>query len=72
MSVTRAIALGGFLVAALLAAGVEWRSRRPGSTIPSVAEMCGFVMQYQAGKMPVGRIAVYGFWWWIAWHLFAR
>jgi len=30
------------------------------------------VMRYQAGRMPVGRIAVYGFWWWLGWHFFAR
>ena len=72
MSATRIIALIGFGVATAMALGVEFASRREGSKIPSVASLCGFVMQYRAGKMPVGRIAIYGFWWWIGWHLFAR
>jgi uncharacterized protein DUF6186 len=72
MSVTRDIALAGFMLAVVLGAGVEWLSRREGSRIPSLAGICGFVMQYRAGKMPVGRIAVYGFWWWLGWHFFAR
>ena len=72
MSVTRVVALAGFLVSVLLAAGVEFMSRRADSRIPSLAAICGFVMRYRAGRMPVGRIAVYGFWWWIGWHLFAR
>ena len=72
MSATRVVALAGFLVSVLLAAGVELMSRRADSRIPSLAAICGFVMQYRAGRMPVGRIAVYGFWWWIGWHLFAR
>ena len=24
------------------------------------------------GKVPVGRIALLGFWWWMGWHFFAR
>ncbi|HKD96483.1 MAG TPA: DUF6186 family protein [Micromonosporaceae bacterium] len=72
MSVTRIIALSVFGIAAALAAGVEIAARREGSRIPSLAAIAGFVMRYRAGRMPVGRIAVYGFWWWIGWHFFAR
>lgn len=72
MSLTRIIALSVFGVATALAAGVEFAARREGSRIPSLASMAGFVMRYRAGRMPVGRIAVYGFWWWIGWHFFAR
>jgi Family of unknown function (DUF6186) len=55
----------GFGVLALLA-------RRPNSKIPSFGEVCGFVMRYEVGRFPVGRVAVLGFWWWVGWHFFAR
>jgi hypothetical protein len=29
-------------------------------------------MAYQVGRVPVGREAVLGFWWWAGWHFFAR
>jgi hypothetical protein len=72
MSVTRVITFAAFATAALIAIGIEFGARREGSKIPSLSAISGFVMHYRAGKMPVGRIAVYGFWWWLAWHFFAR
>ncbi len=54
-----------FVVVAMLA-------RRPGSPIPTLAQLSGFVMSYQVGRLPVGRIALLGFWWWVGWHFFAR
>lgn len=69
---TRALAIAAFVVGILLLAAVEWAARRPGSRIPRLGDMAGFVMSYQAGRIPVGRIAVYGFWWWVGWHFFAR
>jgi hypothetical protein len=72
MSATRIIAISAFVVAGLVFAFVEWRARRENSRIPSLGDVCGFVMSYRAGRLPVGRIAVYGFWWWIGWHFFAR
>jgi hypothetical protein len=59
-------------VAAVAFATVELLSRREGSRIPSLGDLSGFVMQYQVGRVPVGRVAVLGFWWWIGWHFFAR
>jgi Family of unknown function (DUF6186) len=47
-------------------------SRRENSKIPSFGRLTGFVMAYQVGRMPVGRIALLGFWWWAGWHFFAR
>lgn len=41
-------------------------------SIPRFADIAGFVMAYRVGRVPVGRIAVLGFWWWIGWHFFAR
>jgi hypothetical protein len=72
MSLTRIVAISVFCLAVALGAGVEVAARRAGSKVPSLASMAGFVMRYRAGRMPVGRIAVYGFWWWIGWHFFAR
>jgi hypothetical protein len=72
MSVTRIVAIGVFAIVTVLGSTVEIIARRPGSKVPSLADICGFVMRYRAGGMPVGRIAVYGFWWWLGWHFFAR
>jgi hypothetical protein len=55
----------GFVALALLA-------RRPNSRIPSFGVLSSFVMCYEVGRFPVGRVAVLGFWWWLGWHLFAR
>ena len=68
----RALAIGGFLAALLLFAAVEWAARREGSRIPSLADVCAFVMRYEVGPVPVGRIGRFGFWWWRGWHFLAR
>ncbi|HEY2948987.1 MAG TPA: DUF6186 family protein [Micromonosporaceae bacterium] len=72
MSTTRLLAIGGFVLVALVVAFVEWRARREDSKIPTMGDVAAFVMQYEAGRLPVGRIAVLGFWWWVGWHFFAR
>jgi hypothetical protein len=66
------LAIAGFVLAGLLVAVLEWAARREGSRIPTVADVCAAVMRYEVGRLPVGRIAVLGFWWWLGWHLFAR
>jgi hypothetical protein len=50
------------------------RAVQPGSgqRVPRFADIAGFVMAYRVGRVPVGRIAVLGFWWWVGWHFFAR
>ncbi len=72
MSVTRLLAISGFLLGLAVVAAVEAMARRENSRVPSLADVAGFVMSYRAGRMPIGRIAVYGFWWWLGWHFFAR
>jgi hypothetical protein len=72
MSLTRALAIGGFVAAFALFAAVEWAARREGSKIPRLADLCAYVMRYEVGRVPVGRIGVFGFWWWLGWHFFAR
>lgn len=69
---SRVIIISLFCTAALGLGVVELLSHREGSKIPTLAQLSGFVMQYQVGRLPVGRIAVLGFWWWIGWHFFAR
>jgi hypothetical protein len=72
MNATRALAIGGFLLAFALVAAVEWAARREGSRIPTLGDVCAHVMRYEVGPVPVGRIGLFGFWWWVGWHLFAR
>ncbi|MFV2085075.1 DUF6186 family protein [Micromonospora sp. LOL_021] len=72
MSATRAAVIGGFVVALALFGVLELLARRPGSRIPTFGDVCAYVMQYEVGRVPVGRIGVFGFWWWVGWHFFAR
>jgi hypothetical protein len=72
MSVTRILAIGAFILAGLMFVAVEWLARRENSRIPSLGAVTGFVMRHRSGRIPVGRIAMYGFWWWVGWHFFAR
>ena len=68
----RLLAIAGFLVAFLLCGLLEWAARREGSRIPTLADVCAHVMRYEVGPVPVGRIGLFGFWWWVGWHFFAR
>jgi len=64
------ITLFAMSVLAFVVVGALARRREAG--IPSMADIAGFVMAYQVGRVPVGRVAVLGFWWWMGWHFFAR
>lgn len=64
--------IGGFAVAILLFVLMELAARREGSKIPTFGDVCAYIMQYEVGRVPVGRIGVFGFWWWAGWHFFAR
>jgi hypothetical protein len=66
------IVISLFVLVGIAFAGVELLARRENSTIPTLGDLSGFVMEYQVGRVPVGRIAVLGFWWWVGWHFFAR
>lgn len=72
MSATRAVAVGGFVLTVALFATVEWAARREGSRIPTIGDLCAYVMRYEVGRVPVGRIGLFGLWWWIGWHFLAR
>jgi hypothetical protein len=69
---SRTVVIAAFVVAAAAFAVVGLLSRREDSTIPSLGEISGFIMRYEVGRIPVGRVAVLGFWWWVGWHFFAR
>ncbi|KXK61332.1 hypothetical protein AWW66_14000 [Micromonospora rosaria] len=68
----RTIAITGFLLSLVLFAVVEWAARREGSRIPSIGDVCAYLMRYEVGPVPVGRIGLLGFWWWVGWHFLAR
>jgi hypothetical protein len=72
MSVTRVVTLGAYALTLVVIAVVELAGRRDGSRIPTLGKMCGFVMRYRIGRVPVGRVALLGFWWWVGFHFFAR
>jgi hypothetical protein len=72
MSLARMFAIGAFTLVFVVIGMIEVAARRPGSNIPTLGALCGFVMRYQVRRLPVGRIAVLGFWWWLGWHVFAR
>jgi hypothetical protein len=72
MSASRIITLSLFALAALGFAALGLLSRREGTRLPSLGDISAFVMDYRVGRVPVGRIALLGFWWWVGFHFFAR
>jgi uncharacterized protein DUF6186 len=72
MSATRVATLIAYGVALLLIGLFEVIGRREGSRLPTLGQMCGFVMRYRLGPVPLGRVALLGFWWWVGFHFFAR
>ena len=72
MSATRATAVLAYAAVLVAVVGLEVAARRPGSRVPALSDLCGFVMRYRVGGLPIGRIAVLGLWWWVGWHFLAR
>jgi Family of unknown function (DUF6186) len=68
---TRWVAIVGYVATVLLVLGVEWTARRY-HKIPTLSDMAAVIMTHEVGRIPVGRIAVFGFWWWVGWHFLAR
>jgi hypothetical protein len=69
---TRWLIIVAFGLSLVLLAVVEMVGRREHSKVPTIGEVCAVVMRYRVGRLPVGRIAMFGFWWWLGWHFFAR
>ncbi|GAA4218438.1 DUF6186 family protein [Actinocatenispora rupis] len=72
MSATRVATLIAYALALALIGVLEIVGRREGSRVPTLAQICGFVMRYRVGRIPLGRVALLGFWWWVGFHFFAR
>lgn len=72
MTATKLGTILAFTIAIALMGVVELLARREGSRIPTFGELCSAVMRYRVGPLPVGRIALFGLWWWVGWHFFAR
>jgi hypothetical protein len=72
MSITRLAVISGFMAAIIAAVVIETLARRPGSRIPRFGEVAAVVMRYELGGVPVGRLALLGFWFWCGWHFLAR
>ncbi|GAA2617773.1 hypothetical protein GCM10010399_55930 [Dactylosporangium fulvum] len=72
MTAGQVLIAAAFAVALGLFGVVEFFARREGSKVPTLGEVCGVVMRYRVGPLPVGRIAMFGFWWWLGWHFLAR
>ena len=62
-----AITMWGFAAIGAAIPAVELAARRPGSRIPTLGELAGFVMRERWG-----RLGVLFVWWWIGWHLLSR
>jgi len=69
---TRFLAIFGFILATAIAVVVGYLATRPGSWIPRLGDIAAFVMRYDVGGLPVGRLALLGFWFWCGWHFLAR
>jgi hypothetical protein len=69
---SRMIVISMFGLIGILLAIVGLLARRESARVPSLGDISAFVMDYRVGRVPVGRIAVLGFWWWVGWHFFAR
>ncbi|MBV1848583.1 DUF6186 family protein [Catellatospora tritici] len=72
MTLSRTLVIAGFLLSGLALAAVEWAARRPGSRIPTLGDVAALVMRYDVGGLPVGRLAILLFWFWLGWHFLAR
>jgi hypothetical protein len=68
----KTVIYGLFVLGGLVLLTLTLLSRREGARVPGFGDIAGFVMAYQVGRVPVGRIAILGFWWWVGWHFLAR
>jgi uncharacterized protein DUF6186 len=69
---TRFLVISGFVAATLVALAVGYLASRPDSRIPRLGDIAAVVMRYDVGGLPVGRLALLGFWFWCGWHFLAR
>jgi hypothetical protein len=72
MSLTRYLVIAGFVGVAVTAIVLEWVARREGSRVPRLGDVAAMIMRYEMGGLPIGRLALLGFWMWCGWHFLAR
>lgn len=64
---SREITIAGYVLVGLAVLVVELVARRPGSRVPTIGELAGFVMRDRWGRL--GVLAV---WWWLGFHFLSR
>jgi Family of unknown function (DUF6186) len=69
---TRFLVISGFVLAVVVGLVIGYLASRVGSRIPRLGDIAGAVMRYDVGGLPVGRLALLGFWFWCGWHFLAR
>jgi Family of unknown function (DUF6186) len=69
---TRFLVISVFLLSVVIGLVIGYLASRPGSRIPRLGDIAGAVMRYDVGGLPVGRLALLGFWFWCGWHFLAR
>ena len=72
MGVPRWAVIGCLVVTGAALLAMQLASRRQGSRIPAFGDVCGVLLRYRVGPVPVGRIGLYGVCWWLGWHFLAR
>jgi len=64
---SREITIAGYVLVGLVAMVVELVARRPGSRVPTIGELAGFVMRERWGRLGVLLV-----WWWLGFHFLSR
>ena len=64
---SRLITITGFIVLGLALIALHLYGKRPDNRVPSLAELCGFIMRDRWGRMGVLLT-----WFWLGWHFLAR
>lgn len=64
---SREITIAGYVVTGLAVLVLELVARRPGSRVPTIGQLLGFVMRERWG-----RLGVLCLWWWLGFHFLSR
>ncbi|GAA1994047.1 DUF6186 family protein [Catenulispora subtropica] len=64
---SREITIAGYVLVGLAVVVVELVARRPGSRVPTLSQLVGFVMRQRWG-----RLGVLLLWWWLGFHFLSR
>ena len=64
---SRWITIAGFALIAVALVAVHFYGRKPNTRVPSLGELCGYVIRDRWG-----RVGLLLGWWWLGWHFLAR